>query len=93
MICLFLWMLKMKILRIKNGEEIKIDVKARVLTNPFCSANCSLVLEDLGEENILYYDNMYIKVSSPLSREYIINSNWKRILVKIYIKLILNAIQ
>lgn len=58
-----------------NGEEVQLKVDAKVLTNPFCSANCSIALEDLGSGKIIDYENMYLKVSSPLSKEYIIRSD------------------
>ena len=60
---------------IKNGEGEKFNVKAKVLTNPFCEANCSLVLEDLSNGQRLYSDEIYIQVSSPLSKDYFVSSN------------------
>lgn len=74
MICLFLSLDKQNFI-LKNGEEQTLNVKAKVLTNPFCSANCSLVLEDLAEDKILYSENVYIQLSSPLSKEYSITSS------------------
>jgi hypothetical protein len=60
---------------LNNGGEGQLNVKAKVLVNPFCSANCSLSLEDLSNEEIVDFDNIYIKFSSPFSKDYIIGSN------------------
>ncbi|MGY4884135.1 MAG: alpha/beta fold hydrolase [Nanobdellota archaeon] len=69
---------------LKNGEQKFFDVKAKVLTNPFCSANCSLLLEDLSDDKILNYENIYLKVSSPLSKEYSLSSNGEKYGQKLY---------
>lgn len=60
---------------LKNGEDLRINLKAKVLTNPFCQANCSLILEDLSEGKIVDYENHYLQFSSPFSKDYIININ------------------
>jgi hypothetical protein len=60
---------------LKNGEGTQINIKAKVLTNPFCEANCSITLEDLSENRTIYYEDIYIKFSSPLSKDYFISSN------------------
>jgi hypothetical protein len=60
---------------IKNGDVKELNVKAKVLVNPFCEANCSLYLEDLSKEEMISSDNIYIKFSSPLSKDYFISSN------------------
>jgi len=59
----------------KNGEEVQLNVNAKVLTNPFCSADCSIILEDLSKGIIINSENIYLKVSSPLLKEYIVSSN------------------
>lgn len=69
---------------LENMEWSSFNVKAKILTSPFCSANCSLVLEDLAENKILNYERMHVKLSSPFSREYIINSNEDKFGQKLY---------
>ncbi len=69
---------------LKNWEEARLGVKARVLTNPFCSANCSFVLEDLSEDKRLVYEEVYVKSSSPISKEYILTSNGEKYGQKLY---------
>lgn len=59
---------------LKNGEEGQLNVDAKVLTNPFCKADCILSLEDLSKGEIIYSDMIYLKVSSPLSKDYLITS-------------------
>lgn len=71
-------------LEIKNGETGEFSVKASVLTNPFCQSNCSLILEDLGTENILDYENIYLQFSSPVSKDYSITSNEESFGQKLY---------
>lgn len=58
---------------LKNGEVGEVSVKAKVLTNPFCQANCSLILEDLSKDLLLDYENTYLQVSSPLSKNYLLS--------------------
>jgi uncharacterized alpha/beta hydrolase family protein len=69
---------------LKNGGEQEINTKARILINPFCSANCSLILKDLTEDNVLEHENMYIGVSSPFSKQYIIHSDEEKSGQKLY---------
>lgn len=69
---------------LKNWEETELGVKARVLTNPFCSANCSFKFEDLSENKILDYESFYLKSSSPISKEYLITSNDDKYGQKLY---------
>lgn len=71
-------------LEIKNGETSVFSIKASVLTNPFCQSNCSLILEDLGTENILDYENIYLQFSSPVSKDYSILSNEESFGQKLY---------
>jgi len=75
---------------IKNGEEVNIEITAKVLTNPFCKANCFLTLRDLSNDELIYEDNIFIKVSSPLSKEYKISSAWEQSGQKLY-KVTLNC--
>lgn len=58
---------------LKNGEGGQINVKAKILMNPFCRANCSLVMEDLSNDEIKESDNIYLRYSSPISKEYFVN--------------------
>jgi hypothetical protein len=60
---------------LKNGEDAQFNVKARVLVNPFCKASCFLSLEDLSKGEVVYSEYIYLKVSSPLSKDYSVNSN------------------
>jgi pimeloyl-ACP methyl ester carboxylesterase len=60
---------------LKNGEDLHITLKAKVLTNPFCQANCSLILEDLSDGKIVDSENHYLQFSSPLSKDYLITIN------------------
>jgi hypothetical protein len=70
---------------IKNGEEgEQLNVNARILTNPFCEANCSLSLEDLSEDRIVYSENMNIQFSSPIIKDYLISSNNEKFGQKLY---------
>jgi len=71
-------------INIKNGEEVNMDIKAKVLTNPFCSADCSLVLEDLSSGEKLFQEDILIKFSSPLSKQYSINPNEEKAGQKLY---------
>lgn len=71
-------------IEIINGEEIDIEVKAKILTNPFCSANCSLTLEDLGSGEKVFQDEILIKLSSPLLKQYSINPNEEKYGQKLY---------
>jgi len=71
-------------IKIKNGEEIDIGIKAKVLANPFCSANCSLVLEDLSSGKKMFKEEVFIKFSSPLSKHYSINPNEEKYGQKLY---------
>lgn len=75
---------------LKNGQEQELNVAAKVLINPFCSANCSLDLEDLSEENIIEHETMHIGISSPFSKSYILNSNEEKEVNRLY-KLTLNC--
>jgi hypothetical protein len=69
---------------IKNMEEASFNVKVEVITNPFCSANCSIILEDLSENKILEYQEMYVKVPSPFSKDYFISSSQDKFGQKLY---------
>ena len=69
---------------LRNMEWESFGAKAKILTNPFCSANCSIVLEDLAEDKILDYNNVYVRVSSPFSKEYILTSNEDKFGQKLY---------
>ncbi len=60
---------------VKNGEELLINIQFGIVTNPFCSADCSFYLKDLNSVNILYDENESIFVSNPLSRDYAILIN------------------
>jgi pimeloyl-ACP methyl ester carboxylesterase len=60
---------------IKNGEVMQLEVDARVLTNPFCSANCSLSIEDMGRGEIVHKEDFHLKFSSPFYNNYPIVSN------------------
>jgi len=69
---------------LKNWEETKLDVRARVLTNPFCSANCSFKFEDLSDSRVLDYESVYFRSSGPISKEYTISSNDEKYGQKLY---------
>ncbi len=71
-------------INIKNGEEINIDIKAKVLTNPFCNSECLLVLEDLSSGEKIFEENIVIKLSSPLLKEYSITPNDEKFGQKLY---------
>jgi pimeloyl-ACP methyl ester carboxylesterase len=69
---------------LKNGEENELNVKARVLINPFCSANCSIVLEDLSKDEIIDYQDMHVGISAPFSKNYILKPNEEKFGEKLY---------
>ncbi|HPD81899.1 MAG TPA: alpha/beta fold hydrolase [Candidatus Pacearchaeota archaeon] len=69
---------------LKNGGEQELDVRAKVLINPFCSANCSIVLEDLAKNEIIDYENMNVGVSTPFSKEYLLRPNEEKAGEKLY---------
>jgi hypothetical protein len=57
---------------LKNGEIGEVNVKAKILTNPFCQVNCSLIMEDLSKDKTIDYESFYLKFSSPLSKDYLL---------------------
>lgn len=69
---------------LKNGEEQGFNVKAKVLINPFCSANCSITLKDLAKDSIVDYENMYIGVSTPFSKNYLLRPEEDKFGKKLY---------
>jgi hypothetical protein len=48
----------------------KIELNAKVLINPFCRANCSILIEDLSNDEILNQENIDLQFSSPFSKNY-----------------------
>ena len=60
---------------LNRGESEKIRFDSRILTNPFCSANCSFEFADLSRDIII--EEGYFKLSPTIteSREYAINAS------------------
>ncbi len=69
---------------IQNGEPINIDIKAKALINPFCSADCYLMINDLGTGEEVFSEHSYIKLPSPLLKHYTINPNEDKFGEKLY---------
>ncbi|MDP3966163.1 MAG: alpha/beta hydrolase [archaeon] len=58
-----------KNLIIKNGDESTFNMRAKVLTNPFCRASCVLSLKDLSSGEVIYSESILLSVSSPFSKD------------------------
>ena len=60
---------------LNNGESENISFDSRILTNPFCTANCSFKFEDLSENDIIEEGYFKLKPIVTESKEYIIYAN------------------
>ncbi len=69
---------------IQNGDKIDIGINARVISNLFCSADCSLKIEDLSSGEKVFYEEINIKTSSVFSKHYTINPNEEKYGQKLY---------
>lgn len=57
------------------GESENISFESRILTNPFCTANCSFEFEDLSENIIIEEGYFKLKPAVTESKEYMIYAN------------------
>jgi hypothetical protein len=55
---------------LQNGETGNVELEAKVTTNPFCSATCSVELINLGNLNVVDYDDVSLKPSKPFTKSY-----------------------
>ena len=60
---------------LKNGDNVSINVQYKIITNPFCSANCSTKLFDLSSGDVLSSENVHLLVANPISKDYLISVN------------------
>ncbi|MBD3252251.1 hypothetical protein GF386_00790, partial [Candidatus Pacearchaeota archaeon] len=59
---------------LSHGESEKIQVRALVVTNPFCNAYCKYWFTDLSSMEVLDKNNFSIKLANPYVLDYNITS-------------------
>lgn len=60
---------------LKNRESRDVDFEAKVTTNPFCSAACSIEFLDLNDMSLIDYDEFSLKPGSPFKKSYQISAD------------------
>jgi predicted alpha/beta hydrolase family esterase len=60
---------------LQHGQSEKIRFESHVLTNPFCSADCSYEFEDLSRARVVEAGTFEIKPILTESREYTLNAS------------------
>lgn len=53
-----------------KGEEEDIVFEAKVTTNPFCTAECNSVFEDISNNRIIEQNSFILRPGIPLKKEY-----------------------
>lgn len=59
-----------EVVYLQKGEETNIDFSASVAANPFCSAECSYVFEDISKGNEIDKSEFSIRPGDSISKEY-----------------------
>lgn len=59
---------------LQHGQSEKIKFEGYVLTNPFCTANCSFEFRDLSRDKVIQKNYFELKPKITESREYVFNA-------------------
>ncbi len=55
---------------LEHGETGEVNLEAKVTTNPFCSASCSIKLLDLKDMSVIDSDYFSLKPGNPFKKSY-----------------------
>lgn len=58
-----------------RGEEEEIRFEARVTTNPFCTAECNSIFEDISSNEIIEQNSFILRPGIPLKKSYKIKAS------------------